>query len=323
MASKRAKASAAGLLDYLDGLARKLLDLLTPAFIEGDVEAIHDARVATRRLTAALRLFEPALTPKRYDSMRRTLRRLRRRLGELRDLDVMSEHLEGLKAGGGKFVPAVEWTGARLKQQRTQTAARTAKDTDVEDFQDRLGDWWAVREEIARQCAQEHPLLKASLSAQMEDFGGRAGDRSGDPHELRIAGKQLRYTIEMAKESGLKVPRRVPAAFKAMQDALGLWHDHVVLAMRVMGEALEAELAVHDPVLFHHALDLTREMTRRAELKLAAFHRLWEKNGGMMRAAVEELVAGKMPAPAGEAPPDEAAPQPAEPEPAAVQEPAA
>ena len=62
-----------------------------------DVERVHDMRVATRRLRAALELFETCFPPKRWRKALRRVRALADALGERRDLDVELELLEDLE----------------------------------------------------------------------------------------------------------------------------------------------------------------------------------------------------------------------------------
>src|SRR5687768_7093227 len=54
----------------------------------GDIERVHDMRVATRRLRAALEVFEPCFPPKAYRQALREVKRLADGLGERRDRDV-------------------------------------------------------------------------------------------------------------------------------------------------------------------------------------------------------------------------------------------
>ena len=58
-----------------------------------DIEELHDMRVASRRLRAAIRLFRPFL-PARFDRLGAELRWLGGVLGDVRDLDVQIEQLE-------------------------------------------------------------------------------------------------------------------------------------------------------------------------------------------------------------------------------------
>ena len=61
--------------------AREVLDT-------GDIERVHDMRVATRRLRAALEIFEPCFPAKGYGEVLGEVKRLADALGERRDRDV-------------------------------------------------------------------------------------------------------------------------------------------------------------------------------------------------------------------------------------------
>jgi CHAD domain-containing protein len=61
-----------------------------------DVERVHDMRVATRRLRAALEVFEECFPGKRYRKALKKVKALADALGERRDADVEIEFLEGL-----------------------------------------------------------------------------------------------------------------------------------------------------------------------------------------------------------------------------------
>lgn len=64
----------------------------------GDVEALHDMRVASRRLRAALAIFEPAFVSPGFGRFERAVKEVTDALGEARDLDVMAGTLETLSA---------------------------------------------------------------------------------------------------------------------------------------------------------------------------------------------------------------------------------
>jgi CHAD domain-containing protein len=61
-----------------------------------EVERVHDMRVATRRLRAALEVFEPCFPRKRHRKALKRVKALADALGERRDLDVEIEQMEGL-----------------------------------------------------------------------------------------------------------------------------------------------------------------------------------------------------------------------------------
>jgi CHAD domain-containing protein len=64
----------------------------------GDVERVHDMRVATRRLRAALEIFEPCFPGKRRRKALKRVKSLADVLGVRRDLDVEIELLDGIAA---------------------------------------------------------------------------------------------------------------------------------------------------------------------------------------------------------------------------------
>jgi CHAD domain-containing protein len=59
-----------------------------------EIHRVHDMRVATRRLRAAMEMFEPCFPPKPYRKARREVKALAGALGQRRDLDVEIEFLE-------------------------------------------------------------------------------------------------------------------------------------------------------------------------------------------------------------------------------------
>jgi CHAD domain-containing protein len=62
----------------------------------GDIERVHDMRVATRRLRAALEVFEPCFPHRRWRKTLKKVKALADALGERRDRDVQIEFMEGL-----------------------------------------------------------------------------------------------------------------------------------------------------------------------------------------------------------------------------------
>lgn len=64
----------------------------------GDIERVHDMRVATRRLRAALEIFEPCFPPKLFGEALTEVKRLADALGERRDRDVAIASLDAFNA---------------------------------------------------------------------------------------------------------------------------------------------------------------------------------------------------------------------------------
>lgn len=62
-----------------------------------DIEALHDMRVASRRVQAVFKIFRGAFPKKKYKAEYEEIRSLIRALGEVRDYDVFIDKLEKIK----------------------------------------------------------------------------------------------------------------------------------------------------------------------------------------------------------------------------------
>lgn len=293
-----AKRHAGSLLDYVDAQVRLLHEAAPQAMSSFDAGAIHKSRVATRRLKAGLDLLAPLVGEEALRDEARAGRRLRRRLGPLRDLDVMIGHLQALRAPPGAEAGR-RWLIDRLEREREEARREVADGRAMEKAMARLADWWKVRGAADQARAAAGAALAESAHAQLESFARSAErlDAEGraapglDVHDLRIAGKSLRYTLEMAEADGVRMPRAALRAFKRMQDALGLWHDHVVLCETAMRASTQTLLAHHDPDLQASVLRLAEWALRRSGARLRDFARLWRAQGQALR----DLLHGALP----------------------------
>jgi len=213
----------------------------------GDVDAVHDQRAATRRLLAALELFERAYGRGQFRELRRPLQRLGRRLGNVRDTDVMLEEVRS----ASKDLEAAELNGfvARLEEQRA--AARVVLldylDGDAHRrwvarfrrlLEDDAGDHDAEDDSEAEpeppssgrvDPARVRDLLPALLwnrygrVSAYQPFVPRASPAT--LHALRKAGRRLRYGIETFRELFGEEVASLLQPLREMQDALGAMHD--------------------------------------------------------------------------------------------------
>lgn len=84
------EAARTSLTQQLDALMTNL-----PGTREGsDIEALHDMRVASRRLRAALSVFAAAFPPKPFKALEKEAARVTDALGAVRDADVLIEFME-------------------------------------------------------------------------------------------------------------------------------------------------------------------------------------------------------------------------------------
>jgi CHAD domain-containing protein len=85
----------------------------------GDIERVHDMRVATRRLRAVLEIFAPALPKAERKAVLRDVKALADALGARRDPDVQIEAMEAFAAAAPDDVtPGAELLIARLRERQ-------------------------------------------------------------------------------------------------------------------------------------------------------------------------------------------------------------
>jgi CHAD domain-containing protein len=295
------------LLGYLDELVEQLRTHVTKALKEFDEQGVHQSRVATRKLKAALDLYEPVLSKGRRKPFADELRKLRRRLGPMRDADVMLGHVaEFGRDEQGRLAPAAAWASDALERDRDAARDRSRRKASPSKVLSKLGRWWGIRDQFAEAAEAVDTLLAESLHLQTDAFAeqadlllaqqqqrtspllpslsepsptGATAQKPLDPHELRIAGKALRYTLEMASKQGHDLPKSVGKTFKQMQEHLGLWHDYVVLADRLLTEAVATHLGHFDAPLKDRVLDLSKASLRKATKELERFYKLWADRG--------------------------------------------
>jgi hypothetical protein len=109
-----------------------------------------------------------------------------------------------------------------------------------------------------------------------------------DPHELRIAGKALRYTLELAIGGGHPLPAAVSKNFKRMQDALGIWHDNVVLADCALKLARKTLINHPDGVVQRSGLDVAKSAMLKSQRELSRFSKLWNARGDSLAVTIRK-----------------------------------
>ncbi len=195
-----------------------------------DVEYVHQLRVGCRRAGAALRAFRPLLSGK-AKRLRKRLRKMRQAAGPARDADVL---LARLKATS-KSTPGYEYVIARLKRQRTNAqqalveVAEKSKAGQLADSVERclasLGNnrpkATGVRfDQFAREALR-------SASRGMFKLAGVELPTVAQLHQLRIAGKRLRYSIELFHSAFPTALREdVYPIVEKIQTRLGRLNDH-------------------------------------------------------------------------------------------------
>ena len=199
-----------------------------------DVEAVHDMRVACRRINSAFRLFKAYLPNKRVKKLRGVMEQLRDTLGAARNLDVLSADLETYTANKPEAERAQlqwirdEWTRERAQQQH---ALRDLLDSAAfQTWRERMEKF--LDKDDADSSARVADVLPALLWKQygaVRAYETRLNQATLEElHALRIDIKRLRYTLEFFADAFGDKPTQLIEPLIALQDQLGLMQDAVV-----------------------------------------------------------------------------------------------
>jgi len=263
----------------LNGVQKKLFELsqkrlekfaaLFPCvLIRDDPETIHDARVGSRRLQQILRVLFPKPASKKCRKLIRLLRKVRRALGDCRNHDVMAELIQEKIAASGNPVVRDAWDQLKIqvqeKQKRELIRARAElSHCDIVDFVNRANHLLAS----AEWPAEIESALTKSITRALEEWteavdATKEGPTPEQVHALRIAGKRLRYRVELLAELGDGPAKARTKTLKVLQDQLGQWHDHFMLVRLAAKFLSRSDFLVTHPDL-SRALLVEMERERR------------------------------------------------------------
>ena len=204
-----------------------------------EAEAIHQLRIWTRRSGAALRLFATAVPEELRQWMKKKLRKIRRTAGEVRDCDVHLDRLQSAGEGPPKVVVNTIEKQRRAASGNLQALRRRLRkhhrfEKQAAELVDGIawpkrhssrqappfGYWY--RQEIA-------PLGDRLLELARQDLSEVA-----QLHEFRIAGKRLRYALELAGPALAARPHeQLYEELSTLQDRLGEVCDHLAAVDRI------------------------------------------------------------------------------------------
>jgi CHAD domain-containing protein len=203
-----------------------------------DIEALHDMRVAARRLRAAMSLFR-AYLPVRMESLRLELGWVAAALGTVRDLDVQLERMAEWRGGfDEERAHALDAVEAVLHARREGARGRMLTvlnsrryESLVERFSARL-----QRGPARSFAAGRAPILGVAPDLiekryrQVRKLAGAIGPETPPDayHQLRIDGKKLRYALEFVGPIYGRPALDFAQGVTALQDVLGLHQDAYV-----------------------------------------------------------------------------------------------
>jgi CHAD domain-containing protein len=215
-----------------------------------DIEALHDMRVASRRLRAAMAAFRPYLTP-RMERLRVQLGWVAAALGEVRDLDVQIERMEEWRASfEAERAAALEAVEGVLQTRRRAARKRMLAVLDSRRYE-RLCESFGNSLRIGPPRSfvpGRAPIL--AVAPDMVERRYKRVRKLGDQikkdsppdlyHQLRIDAKKLRYSLEFVGNGIYGKPAlEFSARVTAMQDVLGL-HQDAYVAIDMLQEVADS-----------------------------------------------------------------------------------
>jgi CHAD domain-containing protein len=223
-----------------------------------DIEALHDMRVATRRMRAALRVFGRFYQPQVIAPLRKGLKRTGRALGRVRDLDVFRVKIhaylaalpEAQRDSLDSLLSALE-DRRHIDRQRMLAHLNSPKYAKfrvrIEEFVETEGmgslpmglDNGEPRPYRLRHVAPLVIYERLASVRAYDEWISIPNPPLARLHALRIACKRLRYTLEYFREVLGPGTKGLIQEIVAVQDHLGDLQDAVV-ASEILNAYLEA-----------------------------------------------------------------------------------
>jgi CHAD domain-containing protein len=223
----------------------------------GDVRALHRTRVSSRRLREVLPILQ--LDGEVTRKLGRRLRKVTRRLGKVRNLDVLLVLIDELQEARpdehslvrlaavvseerdearerliGKL-PAAELHRVAGKLDKIARQLKEAERSASARDGNKARSWrWAVEARLARRAARFAAAIKEAGAVYLPER----------LHAVRIALKKMRYAVELSAEIAGQPTTPELRTLKRGQDVLGRLHDLQVLIDRV--RQLQASLTPPD-----------------------------------------------------------------------------
>ena len=250
-----------------------------------DADAIHDMRVASRRLQQVLDLLYSKPRPQELRRLRRQIRRCRQALGDVRNCDVLLEFV-GRSLGRKRSARREAWTAVQhfLLMRRSKSFLRAMRKfgkinlavfyVNLKEFllHDKAHDHSA--EHHHHGSVAPHPAFAKDLTNALESAWSGFEDqvahshRNSRPeviHGARIATKRLRYLTEVFHEFGVAGSADALAWLRQLQKHLGDWHDMEVLEQMMIEMLARPEfLRDHLPL----AMEVGKLILRNRENKV-------------------------------------------------------
>jgi CHAD domain-containing protein len=224
---------------YRYALLRKRLAVFTRALHgieEGDVRALHRTRVASRRLREILPILQLERSVAR--KLGRRLRKVTDRLGAVRELDVLSLHLEELHRSRDRDSDAVRHLASAVAEERKTAQEHLREKLPISALERLAARLDEVAVSLERHSGSASARDEAASRWALDARVARRADRLGEAmrragavyladrlHVVRIAVKKLRYAVELRNEFAGVAQSDDLRTLKRTQEVLGRMHD--------------------------------------------------------------------------------------------------
>lgn len=204
----------------LEIIAAKILKKPKPS-------SIHDLRTTIRRVETVLATVGDGLPG--AARLLKQIKRLRRRAGQVRDVDVQLAALRTVQARKSDK-KQVRGSLDKLRKKHVRKLVNCIEHELADGLNNHLKR--AAKALTDAPAERRHQTEGAALTAALKKFSALTQEYSSlndkNLHEFRMACKRVRYTADA--DAGLPAADRAIQQLKRIQDAIGDWHDWLNLA---------------------------------------------------------------------------------------------
>lgn len=248
-------------------------------------EGVHQMRVATRRIRAALRAFADVLPAEEGERLSDEFRWLTRRLGLVRDLDVQLANLEAYRRDmdpeGAALLTGYEHHLVETRRRAHRRLRRALESARFGRLQHDLAQFIARADEekLDREYVAIDEVAGRYVPPQLLKIvrRGRRIRPDSPPerlHRLRIEIKRLRYQLEFLAEPYGKPLRKASKSLRRLQDTLGEHQDAWVAREHLSIYREHHELSAQEDRIFKRLLKFEKKKAKRLHKK---FFKRWQQ----------------------------------------------
>jgi len=291
----------------VSSLAIKHLDRcisLEPKVLPGDdPDAIHDLRVATRRLQQVIDLVYPSPHSGEIRKLYRGLKRCRSSLSEIRNYDVLLERVDTAlsrkRAARREAWEAIGDYLRELRSTRMEKSLRKLAKANLSAIYVRLKECLPLDRETAHAAAGSggngsgpcltseqfyvriSDALKTVWTALEQEIARSRHDHHARVlHRTRIAVKHARYLIEVIHAFEVSGSKEALIWLRSLQTQLGDWHDLVVFEETVIGMIADRDfLRDHLELAIQIERLILRNRALKAKIEKKYFEMTRDKTG--------------------------------------------